>query len=63
MVYLRTLAKAMRIRYYISITLLVVFLASTLQGCFLKKNKCDGCPAIMNYKKKKKVRKHSKGSI
>ncbi len=36
---------------------------TALPGCFLKKNKCDSCPGIMKYKKTKKIRKSSKGSI
>lgn len=39
---------------------ILAIVACTMESCFLKKNKCDGCPGLV---KNKKVRKSSKGSI
>lgn len=42
------------------ILIILAILITTMEGCFLQKNKCDSCPGIV---KPKKVRKSSKGSI
>lgn len=53
----------MSLKRVIVFCILGAFFMISLEGCFLKKNKCDSCTGILKYKKKKKIRKSSKGSI
>jgi hypothetical protein len=46
-------------RYLLLFSVFAV-LVSVMEGCFLKKNRCDSCPAISKHKK---VRKPNKGSL
>jgi hypothetical protein len=46
-------------RYLIILSVLAI-ITTTMEGCFMQKNKCDSCPGIV---KEKKVRRSSKGSI
>ncbi|MCE3228325.1 MAG: hypothetical protein K0S32_2876 [Bacteroidetes bacterium] len=62
--YVYLLYTAMFKRYLLLLLMSALFMG-TLESCFLfrGKNKCDSCPGILKYKKTKKVRKASKGSI
>jgi hypothetical protein len=48
------------LRRYFLLFSVSVLLLSSLESCFMQKNKCDACPGVA---KQKKVRRHSKGSL
>lgn len=48
------------IKRYLLIFSIFAILVSTMEGCFLQKNRCDSCPGVSKHKK---VRKHNKGSL
>jgi hypothetical protein len=48
------------IKRYLLLASVLFLVLSTMEGCFLQKNKCDSCPGISKHKK---VRKHNKGSL
>jgi hypothetical protein len=46
-------------RYLILLSAFAVLL-STMESCFLRKNRCDSCPGVAKHKK---VRRQNKGSL
>lgn len=46
-------------RYFILFSAFAIVI-STMESCFLQKNKCASCPGVAKHKK---VRKHNKGSL